>query len=424
MANRYTFRPVTVEEAGEFGRKNGIFQQTKEWANFRSFYKPLGIMGFEGEEAVLSCIVYRLPVYLTPWGIGYATRGPVCDWKNEELVREFFAYYKAFAKKNRLAYTIFDPEADWKIQFSDPISPDLRKVFEECGLIKNNSGVMMPSNNYRISFNRDISPAEEEKRIYANYTQGLRTDIENAKTRGIVLEKVHKEDLEKAIDIFYDLFVETHEKKGFGVRNREYYHNFAQNLKEYVTIYLYRYDHRKDIALTQEAIDGLTEKLNVIGKEFEDPTTTEKRKKRLSPTKRELESQLEAKQKRIQQAQTHKNDPYLSAWFFLSLGNQTHYLYGANSAYLRDLRLTSTYHDMVADSIAVGAKSINMGGSLKMTTDKIEDDPMYDVYLHKSKHNGEFVEFPGEYLLITKPKLTKILRGKLNYFRRVVFRAK
>jgi lipid II:glycine glycyltransferase (peptidoglycan interpeptide bridge formation enzyme) len=105
------------------------------------------------------------------------------------------------------------------------------------------------------------------------------------------------------------------------------------------------------------------------------------------------------------------------------LGNQTHYLYGANSAYLRDLRLTSTYHDMVADSIVVGAKAINMGGSLKMTTEKIEDDPMYDVYLHKSKHNGEFVEFPGEYLLITKPKLTKLLRGKLNYFRRIVFRS-
>lgn len=424
MANRYTFRPVSVEEAGEFGRKNGIFQQTKEWANFRSFYKPLAIMGFEGEEAVLSCIVYRLPVYLTPWGIGYATRGPVCDWKNEELIRGFFAYYKVFAKNARLAYTIFDPEAEWKIQFSSPLAPDLQELFRSCGLVKNTSGVMMPANNYRICFQQGTDPIEEEARVYSNYTPGLRTDIENAKTRGIILEKVHGEGIENAIDIFYDLFVETHKKKGFGVRDREYYLNFAQKLQEYVTIYLYRYDHEKDIALTQEAIDGLSSKLSSIDKEYNDPATTEKRKKRLAPTKRELESQLEAKKKRIAQGQAHRDNPYLSAWFFLSVGNQTHYLYGANSEYLRDLRLTSTYHDMIADSIASGAKAINMGGSLKMTTEKIEDDPMYDVYLHKSKHNGEFVEFPGEYLMITKPKLTKILRGRLNYFRRVVFRAK
>jgi len=424
MANQYTFRPVSLEEAGEFGRAHGIFQQTKEWATFRSFYKPLPIMGFDGDRPVLSCIVYRLPVCLTPWGIGYATRGPVCDWKNEELIRAFFGFYKGFAKKHRLAYTIFDPEADWKINFSAPLSPDLRSLLEDCGLIRNTRGVMMPSNNYRIPFHPENAPEEEERRVYENYTPGLRTDIGNAESRGITLEKVQGDDLKTKIDIFYDLFTETHEKKGFGVRDREYYRNFATCLKDYVTLYLYRYDHKKDIELTQQAIDGLEEKLSAINREFDAPETTDKRRKRLAPTKRELESQLEAKQKRIGQAKAHTDDPYLSAWFFLALGEQTHYLYGANSGYLRDLRLTSTYHDMVRDSIRAGAKAINMGGSLKMTTEKIEDDPMYDVYLHKSKHNGEFVEFPGEYLLITKPKLTRLLRGRLNYFRRVVFRAK
>ena len=424
MTNRYTFRPVTPEQAGEFGRAHGVFQQTKEWASFRSFYKPLPIMGFDGDTPVLSCIVYRLPVYLTPWGIGYATRGPVCDWTNETLIREFFEFYRTYAKKQRLAYTIFDPEADWRINFSEPGTPDLRKLFEDCGLTKNTRGVMMPSNNYRIPFQAGAAPQDEAKRVYDAYTPGLRTDIENAKTRGISLKKVHGEGIEDAVDVFYDLFIETHQKKGFGVRPREYYKNFAVRLKDYVTVYLYRYDHEKDIVLTQQAIDGLNEKLEGINKEFDDPATTEKRRKRLAPTKRELESQLAAKEKRIAQAKTHPDDPYLSAWFFLSLGTQTHYLYGANSAFLRDLRLTSTYHDMVEDSIAAGAKAINMGGSLKMTTEKIEDDPMYDVYLHKSKHNGEFVEFPGEYLLISKPKLTKLLRGKLNYFRRVVFRFK
>lgn len=230
--------------------------------------------------------------------------------------------------------------------------------------------------------------------------------------------------MDHAVDVFYRLLVETNEKKGFGVREKDYYRRFAESLKDYVTIYLYKYDHKKDIALTQKAIDELQQKLEKINTEMQDPQTTEKRKNRLAPTKRELESQFEAKSKRIRIAEEHNDDPYLSAWFFINLGKKSHYLYGANSPFLRDLKLTSTYHDMIKDSIQSGVESINMGGSLKQTTENIKDDPMYDVYLHKSKHNGEFVEMPGEYLLVTYPKLFSILHYKLKYFRRIVFRKK
>lgn len=423
-AKTYIFREVPIEEASAFGEKNGIFQQTEQWAAFRSFYKTSAIMGFCQEKPVLSCIVYRLGVFLTPFSIGYATRGCVCDWKNETLLQEFFTYYKEFAKKKKIVYTIFDPNADYRIEFGEPESPDPRKIMEQAGLFRNPLPPLQPSNNYRLCFHPENDPTKEEQRVYQNYTQGLKTDIQNAQTRGTTLEKYHKDNLPFAIDIFHRLLVETNEKKGFGVRDRDYYLRFAENLKDFVTLYLYKYDHKKDIALTQEAISGLESRLEAIQKELNNPETAEKRKNRILPTKRELESQLAAKQKRIQTAEKHRDDPYLSAWFFISLGNKTHYLYGANSVFLRDLKLTSTYHDMVRDSILCGAESMNMGGSLKLSTKEIKDDPMYDVYLHKQKHNGEFVEMPGEYLLVTYPKLFDLLHNKLKYFRRIIFRKK
>lgn len=55
-AKTYIFREVPIEEASAFGEKNGIFQQTEQWAAFRSFYKTSAIMGFCQEKPVLSLL--------------------------------------------------------------------------------------------------------------------------------------------------------------------------------------------------------------------------------------------------------------------------------------------------------------------------------------------------------------------------------
>ena len=163
MANRYIFREVPLSEAGEFGRKNGIFQQTKEWANFRNFYKPLAFMGFEGEKAVLSCIVYKLHIFLTPWSVGYITRGFVGDWNNKELVEEFTEYLKEFCKKKRIIYTILDPWCDESVDFAQT-QEGPRAWLEALGYVRSKAE-MQPRTNYRLHLNPENDPETEKKRL-------------------------------------------------------------------------------------------------------------------------------------------------------------------------------------------------------------------------------------------------------------------
>ncbi|MDF2686543.1 MAG: FemAB family protein, partial [Clostridia bacterium] len=126
----YEFKQVKIADVDDFAIKNGIFFQTSNWCKFRRIFKPIAFLGFKDHETVLSCIIYKLPVYLTPFSVGYITRGFVCDYSNTELVEEFVGYLKEYCKKHHLVYLIFDPFTDFKIEFNPPAEDkDIDKIF-------------------------------------------------------------------------------------------------------------------------------------------------------------------------------------------------------------------------------------------------------------------------------------------------------
>ena len=104
------------------------------------------------------------------------------------------------------------------------------------------------------------------------------------------------------------------------------------------------------------------------------------------------------------------------------MGNKAYNFYGANSAALRELKLTANYADMLEDSLDGKVSSFNMGGTLRLDTENIKDDKMYELYQYKKQYGGEFVEMPGEFFLVINRKAFNILNGKLNYFRRIIYR--
>jgi peptidoglycan pentaglycine glycine transferase (the first glycine) len=422
MEHRYTFREVPLAEAGEVGRKNGIFQQTKEWANFRSFYKPLAFMGFEGEKAVLSCIVYKLKIFLTPWSVGYITRGFVGDWTNRTLVEEFTAYLKDFCKKKRIIYAILDPWCDEAVDFgSEENSP--RAWLESLGYVRSKAE-MQPRTNYRLHLNPENDPQTEQKRLSDRLAVKLRNDIGISRDRGITVHRFRGEDLKEGVRVFYSLLVETTQKKGFGHRSEDYYYRFAKELGDYVTIYLWKYDYDKDMVYTHNVLKEAEERLQTIRDEMANPETTPQKVERLKPKEREAIKQIDALKRRIGLSEKYKDNPYISASFFIKLGNKAYNFYGANAFALRDLKLTANYWDMICDATDGEVTTFNMGGTLKLTTENLKEDPMYDLYLYKKQYAGEFVEMPGEYHLILDQKKYDFFHKKLNYFRRVVFRAK
>lgn len=418
----YNFRKTDIKEADAFGRKNGMFQQTESWSKFRKLFKTDSFIGEDEDgNTVLSCIVYRLPVYCTPWSIGYITRGFVCDYSDRTLVSEFTEYLKDYMKKKHVIYLIFDPHCDYKIDFQEP-EDDICKFFESIGYERNTGLSLQPRTNYRLIFNKDNDIEAEKKRIYKGFTVHLKNDINFSRDRGAELEKSTPETLDKFVEIFYNLLLETTEKKGFGHRDLKYYQDFARNLAPCVTIYLYKYNSKKDIAYTEKVLEDVHAQIKRIEDEIADPETTDKKRQRLAPKLKEANKQLKATEKRLEISKKYSNDPYISASFFIKMGNKAYNFYGANSSALRELKLTAHYWDMIQDSIDGEVETFNMGGTLKLDTDDIKKDRMYELYQYKCMYGGEFVEMPGEYFLVSNRKLFNLFYHKLNYFRRIIFR--
>ena len=417
----YNFEKTDISRADEFAKKNGIFQQTAGWARFRKLFRPDAFVGTdENGETVLSCMLFRLPVYCTPWSIGYITRGFVCDYENRELVAEFTEYLKAYMKKKHIIYLIFDPFCDYKIDFKEPEN-DICKFFESLGYIKNEKLVLQPRTNYRLHIDPKNDPKEEEKRLYSNFTVRLKNDIKFSHDRGAELHVSTPETLDEYVEIFYKLLVETTDKKGFGRRDLDYYKKFASSLDPQAKIYLYKYNSKKDKEYTEKVLADVHAQIKRFEGEIADPETTDKKRERLAPKLKEAYKQLEATERRLKITEKYSDDPYLSASFFIKMGNKAYNFYGANAGALRELKLTANYWDMIKDSLDGQVTTFNMGGTLELNTDELKKDPMYELYQYKCMYHGEFVEMPGEYFLIRSPKLFELFHNKLRYFRRMVF---
>lgn len=419
----YKFEKTDVKKTDSFAVENGIFQQTSYWASFRSFMKPDAFIGYdESGNTVLTCLMLRLPVYFTPYSIGYITRGFVCDYSNRALLSDFTEYLKEYCVKKHIVYAIFDPFCDYKIDFKDIATDDLKTFFLSLGYEQNKVGVLQPRTNYRLLFDPQNDPENERKKVYSDFTVHLKNDIKFSHDRGVTLEICRGSDLDRGVRIFYELLVETTQKKGFGRRNLDYYRAFANSLRDFVSIYLYKYDYAKDKAYTDEVLRQAAIKLKTLCDEHDDPNTTEQKRLRLEPKIREVKKQINATVKRVEIAKKYENCPYLSASFFIKMGNKAYNFYGANSAALRELKLTANYADMIDDSLDGKVSSFNMGGTLRLDTDNIKDDKMFELYQYKKQYGGEFVEMPGEFFLVTNRKMFNILNGKLNYFRRIIYR--
>ena len=247
----YNFTEVSVFEIDKFSEEQGIFFQTSAWASFKNKYKNVSFIGKdENGETVLTCLLFLISVPCTPFKIGYAMRGFVCDYTNEVLVREFTEFLQAYMKKHHIVYTAIDPFYTYKTDFE--VTEDGGKAHQtllDLGYIHfaNKANSIQRPTNYLVRWDKDLPKDEIAKTVFGKMEKKLQNDIRIAEERGLVPEKYHGDEIsDTVIDEFFKLFEETAEAKGFGIRQRDYYVNLIKHLRKYITIHFYRYDYNID----------------------------------------------------------------------------------------------------------------------------------------------------------------------------------
>lgn len=423
----YIFKEVTAAELDSFSEENGIFFQTSAWASFKDKYKNVSFLGTDGEgKTVLTCLLFLISVPCSPYKLGYSMRGFVCGYTNTELVTEFTDFLRGYMKKHHIVYITFDPFYTYKTDFSITESGGkAHSTLLDLGYIhfdKKAYSIQRPT-NYLVSWNPSLSKEELEREVFLRMEKKLQNDIKIAEERGLVPEKYSADGItDEVIDEFFKLFEETAEAKGFGIRQRGYYVNLIKYMRKYITIHFYRYDYATDKAYTEKVIAEVEAAAERNKAESEDPATTPQKKARLEPKMKELQKQLNATKERLAVTEKYKDKKYISVYLCIKCGTKAHDYFGANSAALRDLRLTSNYWDMLKDCFDGRTESLNMGGTLRLDTEDIKQDKTYDLYQYKSRYNGQLDELLGEYYLVGNKFLYNILHNKLHYLRRVVFK--
>lgn len=423
----YKFELGNVAAADRFAEKEGIFFQTSAWGGFKDKYGKEYITASDGDgNTVLSCMLFIIKIKCTPWTIGFANRGPVGDMSNKDLLREWTEFMRGYMKNNRMIYFTADPFYTYKRDFE--VTPEGQAAFDNFnaeGYIFNpdKAHSVNRQTNYRILWNNDAPKEDILNGIFAKMEKKLRNDIEIAKARGLEPISFSGDEItEEVFNAFFGLLRQTAELKSFGIRDEDYFRRLFASMKDYITLYFYKYNAATDIAYTENVIADVSAKLEANRAEAADPNTTPQKKERLAPKEKELVKQLNATEERLKVTKEHADAGYLSVYLCIKLGGRAHDFYGANSPLLRELRLTSNYWDMLGGCVDGVCESFDMGGTLRLDTEDIKQDKTYDLYQYKSRYHGVLDELIGEFTLVSNKFLYDIFDKKIHYLRRVLFK--
>jgi lipid II:glycine glycyltransferase (peptidoglycan interpeptide bridge formation enzyme) len=196
------------------------FQQSLEWAEVKKpNWQPEVILAENNNGKIIGslCVwIRKMPIF---GNIMYASRGPVCDIHDIEVLKQLTDGAKELGKKyNALALRI-EPD----ILKDDQ---DFRNIITNLGYqIKDDAKDFKDEIQPRFVFRLDIKDKTEEE-IMAGFHQKWRYNIRLAAKKGVVVKEGTREDLKD----FHKIMVETGTRDGFITRPLEYFEKMYDNL--------------------------------------------------------------------------------------------------------------------------------------------------------------------------------------------------
>jgi lipid II:glycine glycyltransferase (peptidoglycan interpeptide bridge formation enzyme) len=200
--------------------------QTHEWGQVKARvgWKPVHKVWKDdrGEIVGMAMILVRtinLSKATPKIKIIYIPKGPILDWRNQELRKSVLLDLEEFGQSIGALFVKIDPDVE--IGFGIPDTPES----EEVGSGENIQDELLSLGwrysddqiQYKNSMLIDLS--QELDTILANMKQKTRYNIRLAGRKGIVI----REGTERDIDLLYEMYAETSMRDGFVIRDRSYY---------------------------------------------------------------------------------------------------------------------------------------------------------------------------------------------------------
>lgn len=435
----YKFMEVNSSEVDKFNLTSdkGHILQTSYWGKLKKDWKSKFIGGYDqNENMVLSALILiRKAPYLNKY-MGYIPRGFACDYKNKELLIEFTEYLKQFAKKNNISFVTVDPDIHLKENEKPTEDGESIKTFLKSLGFRNsdskNFEAIQPNFVFRLPL-----PTREDKQaikdeVFKIFSNPTRRNIKLAEEIGLTVETYDKSNLdEDVLTRFHEIMVTTGKRDNFIVRHRGYFKDMLEDLAPYCRLYMVKYSYEKDFKRLSDKLkkqekdkERILAKIPELEKKFESEEDADKKsrvEKKLNDQKnrlKEADRQIESFNKKIKDIEPYKGQEiYLSGSIYMYYGNIAWYLYGASENILRDTMPNFAMQwAMIKDSIDLGCNVYDFRG---VSGDLNPDNPLYGLYKFKKGFNGNFVEFIGEFNLVTDPLVFNLYKKAFPKFKQI-----
>ena len=236
---RFVTDEASETEYTEFLEKNERcnFQQSIEWSKVKSNWKAETILAEDSSGKIigsLMVLIRKIPIF---GNIMYASRGPVCDIHNMEVLKQLTEGAKELAKKYNAIVLRIEP---------DIVSSDesFRNIMLDLGYqIKDDAKNFREEIQPRYVFRLDTKNKTEDE-LFKNLHSKTRYNVRLAVKKGVEVKEGTREDLKD----FHKIMVTTGIRDGFITRPLEYFERMYDCLGEKHMKILMAYYEGKPIA--------------------------------------------------------------------------------------------------------------------------------------------------------------------------------
>ena len=400
--------------------KKSHFLQSYAWGEFAKKSKNLTpyYVGLEDKKKNLVATALLLEKKL-PLGYSYfySPRGFVIDFFDKKLVTEFVGYVKSFVKKNKGIFLKIDPDViineenclgeKVKLNYNPE---DVFSVLKGCGFkhlgFTKNFETMQPRYTFRIDMNR---PFEEIEKNFSKTTKQRISKAESLNT------KVRLGTIDDVLE-FSHLMDLTENRKDFVSHNYEYYKSLYE---------IYNQDNKMDLFIgsinVKDVVNTYEKEKKEILKALEE-FNTDSLSKSAKTKKNELEKRLDKLNQYIEEysdaLNKYQEEIILNGHVIMEYGDKAWVLYAGNHNILTDSYANyKTYYEHIKYCYEHGIKMYDQFGTIG---DLSEDNPRLGLHEFKKKFGGDYVEFTGEFDLVTNKLMYFVFTKLVPIYRNII----
>ena len=394
--SKYRFTEIKSEsDIGRFNaftdasEQHSMFQNTS-WADIKYFWDHhyFTVTDENGDiVAAAMCLFRKLPLGFT---YAYCPRGPIVDYRNQELVTFLFDNLLAFAKKQRAVVFKCDPRIFVR-RYPFAAKEEAPKR-ENTDIITTLENLKLKHKGFTTGVSETIQPRfEVGMEITPDCLEGLTRKTKQS-IRGAIRKGAKVKIGHEYLDEFMEAISKTEEKQNIKLRDKEYFRKFTEVYGDNAIVMITYINFPEQIEQVKKEIQEIEEKLaGQLSKQ--NRHIQEVNLKNANDELVQLQQDYEKEQ---------KDTVILGGQFALIHGKQMELMYqGNNTDYLRIRASYLMYHECLKMCIEKGIEYCSFGGV----------DGTLDDHLSRFKSNFPIIveEFIGEFSYVFKPLLNTII---------------